>query len=330
MVDGFDRGASATYSSTCPDPCKGWIDTPRRSFSAECGSEPCGDFVQGGCPTERAISRVLASSKESPHTRMVLTRSMVKLLAEKTQRDQASSQIPCWFFKAGHGYCRHAEKCYYSHAFAEELQAPESENCMICYEVPTSYGLLEQCSHVFCLSCITRWRQHDVYELDDENTENQRLCPVCRAKSRIILPSNIFPSATHKDKLLEDHNLRCASQPCKYFQHFLPGKTFPGDPLMFYCPYFNDCLFEHKYLGIPFVYPDSMIVKQKSWLEEQWDDLFEYTSETDSDFSETSDDEVEDYCDNDVQGDALMIIDSDSDVVGQVADGSYQESTLSR
>lgn len=71
-------------------------------------------------------------------------------------------------------------------------------------------------------------------------------------------------------------------------------------------------------------------MKQKSWLEEQWDDLFEYTSETDSDFSETSDDEVEDYCDNDVQGDALMITDSDSDVVGQVADGSYQESTLSR
>lgn len=30
--------------------------------------------------------------------------------------------------------------------------APEGEPCAICYEVPTTYGLLTSCDHVFCLS----------------------------------------------------------------------------------------------------------------------------------------------------------------------------------
>ncbi|KAK9379573.1 uncharacterized protein V2V93DRAFT_381582 [Kockiozyma suomiensis] len=44
----------------------------------------------------------------------------------------------------------------------EEL-IEESDNskelCAICLEVPTTYGLLTNCDHVFCLGCIREWRQ---------------------------------------------------------------------------------------------------------------------------------------------------------------------------
>lgn len=50
-----------------------------------------------------------------------------------------------------------------------------------------SFGILPNCSHPFCISCIRDWRSRT-----DEQGQATRSCPLCRTKSWFVIPSNIW------------------------------------------------------------------------------------------------------------------------------------------
>ncbi|PGG96202.1 hypothetical protein GX51_07943 [Blastomyces parvus] len=80
-------------------------------------------------------------------------------------------------------------------------EAP-GEPCGICMETPTVFGLLINCDHVFCLSCIRSWRSsvgtsaEDVISSPDSRVPRQttKTCPLCRTKSEYVVPSDVFPT----------------------------------------------------------------------------------------------------------------------------------------
>ncbi|KLJ09358.1 hypothetical protein EMPG_15221 [Blastomyces silverae] len=86
-------------------------------------------------------------------------------------------------------------------ATSPKPEAPE-ELCGICMETPTVFGLLVNCDHVFCLSCIRSWRSsvgtsaEDVINAPDSRVPRQttKTCPLCRTKSEFVVPSSVFPT----------------------------------------------------------------------------------------------------------------------------------------
>lgn len=75
--------------------------------------------------------------------------------------------------------------------------------CGICLDVVLDkeknrrFGILENCSHVFCIECIRTWRNSSFDE------KNKRGCPQCRVKSDYIIPSDYFyDENSDKDKLI--------------------------------------------------------------------------------------------------------------------------------
>ncbi|OJD22940.1 hypothetical protein ACJ73_05707 [Blastomyces percursus] len=93
-----------------------------------------------------------------------------------------------------------------SQAPPSTANSPKLENaeepCGICMEIPTVFGLLVNCDHVFCLSCIRSWRSsvgtsaEDVINTLDSRVPRQttKTCPLCRTKSEFVVPSSVFPT----------------------------------------------------------------------------------------------------------------------------------------
>lgn len=76
--------------------------------------------------------------------------------------------------------------------------------CGICLDVVVEkeknsrFGLLENCSHVFCIECIRTWRQ-SAFE-----KKNKRSCPQCRVKSDFVIPSDYFYDESQEKKTIID------------------------------------------------------------------------------------------------------------------------------
>lgn len=62
----------------------------------------------------------------------------------------------------------------------------ERAECGICLEIPNLFGLLVNCDHLFCLSCMRRWRGSTP---GFHHSTPQNSCPTCRRYSPLILPS---------------------------------------------------------------------------------------------------------------------------------------------
>ncbi|PGH11023.1 hypothetical protein AJ80_07299 [Polytolypa hystricis UAMH7299] len=146
-------------------------------------------------------------------------------------------QVDCKWWKKG--YCFRGTDCYFRHdpavagvdkpgahaaamsrqpsstspststpspAAADPPPAVAREQCGICLEVPTTYGLLVHCDHVFCLECIRNWRSSstgsnnnnsngfDLSEPNEASKMTTKKCPLCRVKSDFIVPSSVFPT----------------------------------------------------------------------------------------------------------------------------------------
>ncbi|GFS07221.1 E3 ubiquitin-protein ligase makorin-1 [Elysia marginata] len=54
------------------------------------------------------------------------------------------------------------------------------------------FGILENCSHCFCLSCIEKWR------------ETRRTCPMCRTESHFIINSRHYFDSRQEKNLIEE------------------------------------------------------------------------------------------------------------------------------
>ncbi|KAI7692784.1 hypothetical protein SSS_05583 [Sarcoptes scabiei] len=139
---------------------------------------------------------------------------------------------------------KHREECIKEHEESMELsfayQNSKDLTCAICLDVVYEksfkgnqrFGILINCSHIFCIECIRKWRVA-------KNTDftQKRRCPVCRIQSEIIIPSEYFyKEGDQKQKLIDDYKKALGSKHCKYFKR---GKGR--------CPFDETCFYKHEY-----------------------------------------------------------------------------------
>jgi E3 ubiquitin-protein ligase makorin len=120
---------------------------------------------------------------------------------------------------------------YWTHlAPSEEHTGSSSQEalatCNICSEPPGKFGLLEHCSHIFCLECIRLWRS----QREQQDRTNLRKCPVCRVDSFLILPASSLLTGDAKIQALSTYKQALGKIPCK----LLSG-----------CPFGDSCLYRH-------------------------------------------------------------------------------------
>ena len=109
--------------------------------------------------------------------------------------------------------------------------------CAVCLEVVFDkdnrrervFGLLPNCKHCFCLSCIRTWRTTNPF------SKTSRTCPVCRVESRCYVHSDYWLEDQDKVKLIQKYKDDAATKPCRYYaegrKHCLAG---------------SDCLYKHE------------------------------------------------------------------------------------
>ncbi|XP_061869860.1 probable E3 ubiquitin-protein ligase makorin-1 [Colius striatus] len=93
------------------------------------------------------------------------------------------------------------------------------------------FGILPNCSHVFCLGCIRTWRRCRGFQ-----SNVLKACPECRVSSSYYIPHKHWVSdAQEKEKLIEDFKARMGKIRCKFFvqNH---GR----------CPFKSDCIYLHE------------------------------------------------------------------------------------
>lgn len=109
--------------------------------------------------------------------------------------------------------------------------------CGICFDAILSkspqekvFGILPNCNHCFCFSCICRWRKSKEFEL-----EVSKACPECRVASDYVYPSRVWvDSKEEKERMIKGRKERMLTRDCKYFRQ---GKGL--------CPFGNTCLYRH-------------------------------------------------------------------------------------
>lgn len=120
------------------------------------------------------------------------------------------------------------------------IQRSIDKNCGICMDTimekePPSerrFGILEKCAHIFCLSCIRKWRQTKQFD-----NRTIRSCPECRVASDFVVPSKYWvEDRDDKQKLIDDYKVALSQKPCKYF------KQGAGE-----CPFAGACFYLHAY-----------------------------------------------------------------------------------
>lgn len=230
---------------------------------------------------------------------MAITRRMERVKAELEAKAKVSKKLPCRYFNRGDAFCKHGDECYYLHKAAKHKVDKVDNTCHICFEVPSTYGILSACKHKFCLTCIYLWDRQQVTDLP---------CPLCRTVSQIIVPANYAPSPKQCQVLVQTMIDRCATVPCRWFESSKLEPRNPFDPdsgLQPYCPAFNECYFRHEIDGKRYVFSDEEILDLKTNLEAHFpgasdlgeddyliDDRYYSPRELDSD--EFEDDEVSD------------------------------------
>ena len=136
-----------------------------------------------------------------------------------------------------------------------EAMSSEGVECGVCFEMPcklqrqhglakgtgwaglvsgqdsAKFGLLSGCAHAFCLSCIRQWRART-----DVPKDTARSCPVCRAKSHLVVPcERMVRHPVRRAQVLSAYTRRLSRIPC---MHFARGS---GD-----CPFGSSCFYEHR------------------------------------------------------------------------------------
>ncbi|OAD57672.1 E3 ubiquitin-protein ligase makorin-1 [Eufriesea mexicana] len=138
---------------------------------------------------------------------------------------------------------KHTNACVKQHEVDMELsfaiQRSREKSCGVCFEVimekasgQQRFGILPNCNHCFCLSCIRKWRQAKQFDI-----KIIRACPECRATSDFVCPSMYWvDTKEEKEKLIMDYKCALSTKHCKYFNKGC-GK----------CPFGNKCFYLHAF-----------------------------------------------------------------------------------
>ena len=188
---------------------------------------------------------------------------------EGCNAEEAGKQIPCSFFLRG--ICRYGEYCKLRHDESDlyicppvddnnekgrqqqKRQQEEEYLCGICWEnVKTKatnnnndngekkknhwnvnkFGLLLNCDHCFCYSCLQKWRKSKSC-----NKEVTKACPTCRQPSDFIVPSDEFykHKSREKESFVQGYKDRLGKIVCKMFNGTIGS-----------CPFGPICLYAHR------------------------------------------------------------------------------------
>ncbi|KAL3276781.1 hypothetical protein HHI36_012148 [Cryptolaemus montrouzieri] len=166
-------------------------------------------------------------------------------------RKRRSPQVnsKCYFFERG--CCRFGNRCRYRHDIStkateiwnkqrlnskELAERSKGKNCGICFEEVISkkkglnkFGILPNCKHCFCFSCIKIWRNSVHFE-----HEVTKSCPECRINSNYVYKNSYWVEDEYKDKFIAERNRKLGNIECKYFRR---GRGV--------CRLGNKCLFRH-------------------------------------------------------------------------------------
>lgn len=138
---------------------------------------------------------------------------------------------------------KHINECIRQHEQDMELSfavaRSKDKTCGVCFEVVMEkppreqrFGILPNCNHCFCLTCIRKWRQAKQFE-----NKIIRACPECRVTSDFVCPSMYWvDTKEEKEKLIKDYKGALSVKDCKYF------KSGRGK-----CPFGNKCFYLHAY-----------------------------------------------------------------------------------
>ncbi|XP_059143402.1 probable E3 ubiquitin-protein ligase makorin-1 [Physella acuta] len=139
----------------------------------------------------------------------------------------------------------HQRECIADHEKDMELsfaiQASQDKECGICLEIVIDkdincsssdkrFGILENCNHCFCLSCIRQWRNSKSMTI-----QTHRACPTCRTHSDFVTPSKYWVECPEKkQQLINEYKEALSAKPCSYF------KQGRGE-----CPFNSKCFYRH-------------------------------------------------------------------------------------
>ncbi|XP_071690046.1 putative RING-type E3 ubiquitin transferase C3H69 isoform X2 [Rutidosis leptorrhynchoides] len=138
----------------------------------------------------------------------------------------------------------HKKSCEKKHKHLEALKHSQEIECSVCLErvlsKPTAaerkFGLLSECDHPFCISCIRNWRSSSPTSGMDVNSA-LRSCPICRKLSYFVVPSVIwYASKEEKQEIVDSYKSRLRSIDCRHFDF--------GNGV---CPFGTSCFYKHAY-----------------------------------------------------------------------------------
>ncbi|XP_010257279.1 PREDICTED: E3 ubiquitin-protein ligase makorin isoform X2 [Nelumbo nucifera] len=138
----------------------------------------------------------------------------------------------------------HMKMCEKKKKHLEALKRSQEIECSVCLDrvlsKPTAaerkFGLLSECDHPFCISCIRSWRSSSPASGMDVNTA-LRACPICRKLSYFVIPSVIWYSTKEeKQEIINGYKAKLRSIDCRYFD-FGNGT----------CPFGTSCFYKHAF-----------------------------------------------------------------------------------
>lgn len=96
----------------------------------------------------------------------------------------------------------HVKSCLKNKKYLEALRISQDIECCVCLDLVLSkpklserkFGILSECDHSFCISCIRNWRSNSLNVSMDANS-TLRTCPICRILSYFVIPSVIWYSS---------------------------------------------------------------------------------------------------------------------------------------
>ncbi|CAL5380453.1 putative RING-type E3 ubiquitin transferase C3H69 isoform X1 [Camellia sinensis] len=136
----------------------------------------------------------------------------------------------------------HIKTCEKKQNHLEALKHSQDIECSVCLErvlsKPTAaerkFGVLSECDHPFCISCIRNWRSSSPTSGMDVNS-TLRACPICRKVSYFVIPSVIWYSTKEeKQEIVDSYKAKLRSIDCKHFD-FGNGT----------CPFGTSCFYKH-------------------------------------------------------------------------------------
>lgn len=110
----------------------------------------------------------------------------------------------------------HLRTCEKKQKNLDALKHSQEIECSVCLErvlsKPTAaerkFGLLSECDHPFCISCIRNWRSSSPTSGMDVNSA-LRACPICRKLSYFVIPSVIwYTSKEEKQEIVDSYKAK--------------------------------------------------------------------------------------------------------------------------